>query len=303
MGAYVIAHVSDLHLGPIPPFLLRDWNVKRGLGVLNWHRKRKRLHSIDAWAMVLADLKASRPDHIALTGDLVNVGLPAEHEAAARWLADLGGPEEVTVVPGNHDIYTELRDDPGIERWRPYMQNDGGGQGPVGGFPVLRRRGPIAIVAMNSARPTRPFDASGRCGERQLAAAAELLAAAGAQGLFRCLLIHHPPLPGQAKRGRELRDAAALRSMLETAGVELVLHGHNHVDMVAEFACVHGPAIVSGIASGSVAAGGPDLPARYALHAVARSPTGWQLESTLKGLEESGRVTVLGQTMRELPRP
>jgi 3',5'-cyclic AMP phosphodiesterase CpdA len=37
-----------------------------------------------AWKpdLVVADLMAHRPDHIAVTGDLINLGPPAEYEAA-----------------------------------------------------------------------------------------------------------------------------------------------------------------------------------------------------------------------------
>ncbi|MFZ4807641.1 MAG: metallophosphoesterase family protein [Hyphomicrobiaceae bacterium] len=302
MSDTTIAHVSDLHLGPIPPLRLVDWNVKRGLGLLNWHRKRKRLHSAEAWGTVLADLTAHRPDHIALTGDLVNVGLPAEHAAAAQWLATLGRPEDVTVIPGNHDIYTRLWRDAGIARWQPYMSGDGGENGPVDGFPFLRRRGDLAIVALNSAEPTPPFVASGQVGARQIAAARDLLDAARRQGLFRCVLIHHPPLPGQARRGRNLRDAAALAAMLRAVGVEMVLHGHNHRDMVATFETASGRALVCGIASGSMALAGHGDGARYGLHAIRRTAGGWRIDSGLRGLDGSGGVGPLGRSVVELAR-
>lgn len=302
MTVYSLAHVSDLHLGPMPPLLLRDWNVKRGLGVLNWHRKRKRLHAPEAWATILADMKAARPDHIALTGDLVNVGLPAEHAAAAHWLADLGAPDDVTVVPGNHDIYTRLSGDPGIERWRPWMTGDDGTVGPVAGFPFARRRGPLLVIGMNSAEPTAPFVASGRVGSRQIDVVAEMLAEAGAEGLCRTVLIHHPPLPGQTKAGRDLRDAREFATMLADVGVEIVLHGHNHRDMVTTLETKVGTALISGIASGSMAAGGRGEPARYAVHAISRTNAGWHVESVLRGLDSAGGIGELGRAAIQLVR-
>ena len=48
-----------------------------------------------------------------------------------------------------------------------------------------------------------------------------------------CVLIHHPPLPGQAKRFRGLEDAAGLEAVLSRHGAELVMHGHNHRNMLA----------------------------------------------------------------------
>ena len=37
-----LAHISDVHLGPVAGFHPRYWDLKRGLGYLNWHRGRVR---------------------------------------------------------------------------------------------------------------------------------------------------------------------------------------------------------------------------------------------------------------------
>ena len=54
---------------------------------------------------LVADMQAQRPDHIAVTGDLVNLALEAEFTPAQAWLESVGTPQRVTVVPGNHDAY------------------------------------------------------------------------------------------------------------------------------------------------------------------------------------------------------
>src|SRR5262245_39982 len=105
---FTLAHISDVHLGPLPLPGVTDCNLKRLSGYLNWHRNRKHLHLRPVLDSIVADLLAQRPDHIAVTGDLVNIGLPSEHLAALDWLATLGPPDRVSVVPGNHDIYTRL---------------------------------------------------------------------------------------------------------------------------------------------------------------------------------------------------
>src|SRR5262249_1226057 len=46
--------------------------------------------------------------------------------------------------------------------------------------------------------------------------------------LFRLVMIHHPPLPGQTSWARALSDAAQMEAMLRSHGAELVIHGHNH---------------------------------------------------------------------------
>src|SRR5687768_2136529 len=94
-----LAHVSDVHLSPLRGIELRHLNVKRSLGYLNWQRQRRRTHRRSTLDLVIADLLAHKPDHIAVTGDLINLGLPAEYEAARAWLHAVGPPHHVTVVP------------------------------------------------------------------------------------------------------------------------------------------------------------------------------------------------------------
>src|SRR3954470_24176849 len=102
---FTLAHLSDPHIGPMPATRLRELINKRGLGLINWYRKRHRHHRADVLEAIVADMKAQSPDHVAVTGDLVNISLDAEFAGAARWLDTLGLPKGVTLVPGNHDAY------------------------------------------------------------------------------------------------------------------------------------------------------------------------------------------------------
>ena len=74
-------------------------------------------------------------------------------------------------------------------------------------FPFLRRRGDVALIALSTALPTAPFLATGRLGTRQLARFAEMLDQTS--GLFRIVLIHHPPLSAVPAFLRRLIDGAA----------------------------------------------------------------------------------------------
>ena len=68
---FVLAHLSDPHLAPLPmPNPLRLLS-KRGLGYINWLRKRRSIHRADMLAALVADLKGRAPDHIAVGGALV----------------------------------------------------------------------------------------------------------------------------------------------------------------------------------------------------------------------------------------
>src|SRR5258708_36021443 len=102
---FVLADLSDPHLGPLPRPRLSELAGKRAAGFFNWRRKRHRIHRADALARITTDLKGQAADHIAVTGDLVNISLAGEYAPARAWLAALGSPRDVTLVPGNHDVY------------------------------------------------------------------------------------------------------------------------------------------------------------------------------------------------------
>ncbi len=296
-----LAHVSDVHLSPLTGLALRHLNVKRGLGYINWRRQRQRVHKRSALDAIVADLKSHQPDHVAVTGDLINLGLPAEYEAATQWLHDLGTPQGVTVVPGNHDIYTTLGSDPGVARWADYMHADAwGAQYSAPGtlqFPFVRRVGPVALIGVNSAVETPPFIAAGEVGDPQLAKLDTLLQRLEADGMIRVVLIHHPPLPGQAPPRRALRDAGPLSRVLAQRGAELVLHGHNHRDSHMDFARLPevggGSVPVIGVASGSALhAHGNEPLGRYNLLRIGRSASGVHIECVTRGIEAGGHSVV-----------
>lgn len=253
---FTLVHLSDVHLAPVTGLRPRHWNVKRGLGYLNWRSGRRLLHLRPVADLIAADALAQKPDHIAVTGDLANLGLPGEYAAALAWLQGLGDPGVVSVVPGNHDIYTgRLGGETCLRTWAPFMRSsDGDGdaeQDARATFPYVRTQGPVALVGLNSAVPTPPFVAAGRVGTAQIAAMAATLERLGAAGYIRVVLIHHPPLPGQAPPRRALEDADALAAALDRAGAELVLHGHNHRQMLSWRTHSGGGIPVLGVASAS----------------------------------------------------
>ncbi len=275
---FALAHLSDPHL-PIPAGALRplvQLAGKRSLAYLGWLRKR-RAAAVPLEAL-LADIAAHGADHVAVTGDLTNLALPGEFAAARDWLARLGPPERVTAIPGNHDATVPLPWERGAGLWRPWMAGDGDDAAARGErFPFLRRRGPVALVGLSSAVPTPPGSAAGLLGAGQLARLGPLLEAAGREGLFRVVLVHHPPVLGPGGRRRALLDRDALCEVLARFGAELVLHGHHHAVLRAE---VEGPA-------GPV----PVLGAPLALHANRRrEPAGWHLHRVAR--EDGGGAGV-----------
>ena len=291
---FTIAHLSDVHLGPIRGFTPRYWNLKRLSGYWNWHTKRRPLYQRGVLNRLVADLQRQRPDHIVVTGDLANIGLPQEHADALTWLKSLGPPELVTVIPGNHDIYAHQRD-PGTRRWAAYMSSNASGRLHLTSasaalepqFPFVRLVHGIALIGLNSATPTPPMIATGLAGKAQLAELARVLDSTQRAGLFRLVLIHHPPLPGQASRTQGLKDAAALQSLLHRHGAELVIHGHNHRNMLTQQPTSLGtPIPIVGVPSASLARDlGRENLARYNLYRIEGPP--WSIALIGRGLADA----------------
>ena len=284
-----IIHISDLHIGPLKGFTPRHWNLKRALGYINWQKKRRHLHTSSALACLHQEIIKQNPDHCIITGDLINLGLPGEFELASQWLAEFGGPEAVSLVPGNHDIYTTLWSDPGVSRWGPYMTSDAWGAqhtDPNAAFPYVRRCADICIIGLNSAIPTPPGLATGLVGWRQSREVDKLLDVFGNQGLFRLVLIHHPPLSGLTGIHRRLRDVVEIEDILAHRGAELVVYGHNHRNQVTWLSSGHSQIPVIGIGSASMSRQyHEEDTARYNLYDIQRSAQGWVIEMLGRGLE------------------
>lgn len=289
-----LAHFSDIHLGPLPDVRLRDLVSKRITGYINWHRHRK-INLDDGIIDALSDdLLAAKPDHIALTGDLVNLGLSQEIEMAALWLQGLGSPEGVSVVPGNHDAYVRGSLRRACEAWGPYMTGDGVTEAVrPDSFPYLRVRGPIALIGLSSARATAPFMASGYFRERQAKATAKILEETRERGLFRVLMIHHPPVHGATSGYKRLFGISRFQKMVREHGAELVLHGHTHLPTIHYIAGPRDTMVpIVGVAAAGQAHGSAKPPAHYNLIEIAGKPGTWQAHLTRRGAAEPGGPVV-----------
>jgi 3',5'-cyclic AMP phosphodiesterase CpdA len=280
-----LAHISDLHIGPLPPVATRDLLGKRLFGYLSWRLRRYRVHRREVLAALRRDLRAIAPDHIAITGDLVNIALPAEFDQAATWLRALGPPERISVIPGNHDAYVRIECARSLARWADYMASDPGSVAGLDGgcgFPWLRLRGPLALIGLSSAVATPPGFATGRLGRPQLEALDRLLAMLARQGRCRVVLLHHPPLAVAGGRRRRLIDAAAFRRIVGRHGAELILHGHEHVPIKGEIQGPKGPIPVVGVPSASSLDPRPARRARYQIYEIERTAGGWSLGSQIR---------------------
>ncbi len=268
---------------------LADFRLKRFMGFINWKRSRERLNDMTMLARLVEDLRAQRPDHVAVTGDLVNIGMPAEFRRAAAWMETLGDPADVSFVPGNHDAYVRAAMPMLMATFAPWTTGDSGSSQ----FPYLRVRGEVAIIGLNSGVPTAPFMATGKLGRGQLEALAALLGETGAKGLARVVLIHHPPLAKGAPPLRGLTDTAAFQRVIAARGAEAILHGHTHKQLVRSLPSraartIAGHVPVLGAPSAAAAAHDPRYRAAYHLVRLVREGGLWRVTARVRGLALDG---------------
>jgi 3',5'-cyclic AMP phosphodiesterase CpdA len=238
-----IAHLSDLHLLALDGVSPHRFLSKRALGLANLLLHRKNEYRGEVAEAAVRDVNQQGVDHVVVTGDLTNLSLETELVRARELLARLAlGAEQVSIIPGNHDVYTHGAERAG--RFEEFLGAHLAGDAAAGvgvagaaargargqaAYPYLRLRGPVAIVGLSSAVATAPLWASGRLGQPQLAALAEILRRPEVMQRFVLVLVHHPPVPGVADGTlRRLEDAEAFRGVIRQARVDLVLYGHEH---------------------------------------------------------------------------
>jgi 3',5'-cyclic AMP phosphodiesterase CpdA len=290
MAAFTLAHLSDPHLPPLPAVRFGDLIGKRAFGYLNWTRNRHKYQRRDVLDALVADMQAQQPDHIAVSGDLVNLALEAEFAPARAWLQSVGAPDRVSMVPGNHDAYVRATQHRFAETWRSYLDGDSAPEGSVP-FPFLRRRGPLALIGVSSAVPTPPLMATGWLGRAQLDALDRMLTQLAGEQVFRVLLIHHPLR--SVSRAKRLTDSDEVLTLLKRHGVELVLHGHDHVHSTIWVDGPKGAIPAIGVPSASALSHGRYPAAAYNLYEIDRDGDAWRCEQTVRGLDDSLRVQEL----------
>jgi len=284
------AHLSDPHLTSLQRVRWRQLMNKRVLGYLSWQRKRRAEHRSEVLEALLCDLRQTRPEHIVITGDLTHIGLPDEFRQARLWLDRLGAADRVTVVPGNHDAYVRTPWSSTFSLWQPYMQSDprfaeSADAGNEQTFPSLRIRNGVALIGLSSAIASAPFLATGSLGPQQRKRLSILLKQTAEQGLFRLVLLHHPPRVEDEKWRKRLTDGKALCAILQREGAELVLHGHSHRTVEAGIPYGAGRIPVFGIPSASAIGPQVGRRAQYYLYRVRREDDHWSVRVSVRGYQ------------------
>ena len=277
-AAFTFAQLSDLHLSSLDDVRWRQLANKRLLGYLSWHKRRRDIHDRVVLDALQQDLKRSAPDHIAVTGDLTHIAMPAEFLQVRHWLESLGDANDISVIPGNHDAYLNSGWQKSWHQWQAFMASDSELDHADSLFPSLRTRGPVAFIGLSSACASLPLFATGTLGAQQLEKFEQLLDETGKAGFFRVVLIHHPPIPGSEKWRKRLTDGDKFCAVVARLGAELVLHGHRHRASQNSIETRSGPATVIGIPSSSSNGNSANELAQYYLYTVQRQTQHWQLD-------------------------
>ncbi len=295
-----LAHISDPHLGPLPKVTPGQLASKRITGYVNWRLGRHRNHRSGAIVEIVRDIATQDPAHIAVSGDLINLGLESEMEQAREWLQELGSHDSVSVVPGNHDAYVPGAFERLCQIWRPWVQGDDGALHPDP-FPYMRIRDRVAIIGVSSARPTAPFMATGFFRHHQAIALGELLEEAGRAGLCRVIMIHHPPFEKATAFYKRLVGIGQFQKVIREFGAELILHGHTHLPTLSWIKSEDKNVPIVGVSAGGQATGGLMPPAQANLFDIEGAPGDWQITLARRGL--GGKEPGVTELKREVLLP
>jgi hypothetical protein len=177
-------------------------------------------------AECLAEVRAKGADHLLITGDLTEDGDMAQFELLAELLADSRiPPERITLVPGNHDAYTEGG------TYDAALAGPLKAYAPTSAIGVPLRFRDVTIVPVSTAFHQTPLRSAGAITSSDLEALAKLVEDETLGDRPLVFAQHHPP-------GRHflpvlqwidgMLDHPALSALFERCPHLYVIHGHTH---------------------------------------------------------------------------
>jgi Icc protein len=223
-GVRRIAHLSDVHMLEEKPNPSTVHNLS--LKFLSFGRPLDARGRVNKLRRALASAKRAGADHFIVSGDLTEVGAPAQFEAFAGVLSEAAiQPDRVTLVPGNHDAYTSG------DAWRRALE------GPLRPYARGAAFEPGKVVDHGNV-VFLPVDVScfqsiARSAGELTAQAADVLTARLSDPYFQgksvVIVQHHPPFARGVMQWIDgLRGYARLMDLLARHVHVQLLHGHLH---------------------------------------------------------------------------
>jgi Icc protein len=222
-----IAHLSDVHMLDARPSRARS-GYSMGHRFLSFGRPLDAVGRRGKLAHALSAARRVGADHVVISGDLTEIGSPGEFETLGEALHESGiAPERITLVPGNHDLYTAP------DAWTQAMQ------GPLAAFQETSAREPgriidcagVRIMPLDVARFQPLTRSAGWIEDDILDVVHRRAADPGLSDRPLLVVQHHPPFVRATQAWQwvdGLIGAARLMSILEAFRHLFVLHGHLH---------------------------------------------------------------------------
>lgn len=220
-----LGHLSDFHIAD------RRRYPRNGFAPKDCDR-----HSVRLGKQLLSALREAQVDHVVVTGDLTFSGETSEFERAADLLRPWAERGKLTVVPGNHDVWTA--DAAARGRFLRHLGPDGRGmKRPTSPYPLAVVLSPeVVLLALDSARHgDEPFRTSGQLGPQQLQAVRHLVREHAKEGRVVLLALHHHLVLPRERIASDalvarmpLADADKVVRLVAEMPVAAVLHGHRH---------------------------------------------------------------------------
>ena len=222
-----IAHLSDVHMLDARPGGARSgWSMRHHF--LSFGRSLDVPGRRDKLARSLRAARRAGADRLVISGDLTEIGAPGEYETLAEVLHESDfAAERVTLVPGNHDLYTWP------DGWRWALD------GPLRAFAGTSAREPGLVIECDDVCML-PLDvtihqpvtrSAGMIAEQALSAVARRAADAALSDRPLVVVQHHPPFVRKTNALHwidGLIGAANMMVLLERFRHLFVLHGHLH---------------------------------------------------------------------------
>jgi len=222
-----IAHLSDVHILDARPSRTRS-GYSMGHRFLSLGRPLDAVGRRNKLVHALAAARRVGADHVVVSGDLTEIGSAGEFECLGEALHDSGiAPERITLVPGNHDLYTSA------DAWARALE------GPLAAFEPTSAREPgrilecagVRVLPLDVARLQPLTRSAGWIDDSALDVVERRAADPGLSDRPLLVVQHHPPFVRATQAWQwvdGLIGAARLTSILEAFRHLFVLHGHLH---------------------------------------------------------------------------